>query len=244
MKPSPHLSYVIGVLRGDGYIRTPKGKRTKYGLCLSSIDYDFIQKFDKEICKVFEKTQLYPIYVSKRQRANRKPQYYMEAISKNFVLWYQAKSFEEINEFVEIYPQDYLRGLFDSEGSIIAHPAKRSNRKTWTFYCKLYFTNTSEELIGHVGDVLEKVGIPVTCIVKTHEKNSRAKFPEGEYKATKACYQMVMTRKVAILNFCNKIGFSIARKQKKLQEIVDIIGRFGFSHEAALYALTQTHRVI
>jgi len=173
-KPSPELSYILGVLDGDGYVRI-KGRHYLVGL--QSIDYEFVEKFNNALIKVFGKDKPYSIYVEKREPP-RKPIYRVEGVCKKFVEWYLNTPREARWALARHYPRQYLRGIYDSEGSVIVQVSYSSNAPVLD--CRIMLYNTDLELLMFVQKLLAEQGYE-SKIYKAYDATGYTKFPEGYF---------------------------------------------------------------
>ena len=110
-KPSQELSYVLGVLFGDGSLSINKRKQ-EYRIRLETIDRDFAEKFSASVAGLLHKEK--PFAVCKTTRG----MYSTQIRSKQ--LYYFAKGlkedFEKAKQFIEKCPLEFIQGLADSEG--------------------------------------------------------------------------------------------------------------------------------
>jgi hypothetical protein len=138
LSPSADLSYLLGVLAGDGWI-SANGGTYRVGLhCLSK---DFAFKFYNTLGRL-------GFHPQKSQYFNygygQKLMYRVKAESRVFVDWYHTLSPDQIRDIVKDYSNDYLRGFFDSEGSF-------GNRS-------LYLSNTNLSLCKLVQSIAHITG--------------------------------------------------------------------------------------
>lgn len=113
--PSENLSYILGVLRGDGYVWSTR--RGQHWIGLTTIDQDFASIFKSSLEKI-------GLYCRTRIRKSRNPlwhdRYVVEAHSVDFVEKYSSLTPKEIRGLVTSYHSKiaFIRGFYDSEGSI------------------------------------------------------------------------------------------------------------------------------
>ncbi|MBI2507945.1 hypothetical protein HYV89_03250 [Candidatus Woesearchaeota archaeon] len=194
-------SYVLGVLCGDGYIRINGGQ---YLVGLDVCDEDFANKFRECL------TSVYGLIPSKNKRAikstnlckNPKPRYTINLTSKLVVkdLLKYSKSFktkewivpQEILESNLEIKSAFLMGLFDSEGSA-------SLKKSYGVYLSVCSGN--KEPLLKVKEIL-KNDFDINLI--SIDEGAVMRLKSSGYNNVK--------------NFCDKIGFTIKRKQDKLEK--------------------------
>jgi hypothetical protein len=105
---SPELSYIVGVMLGDGSCL--RGKLA-YWINLRVRDREFAEAFRDALIKIDLRPKI-DVY-----NQDGKPLYFVRAVSKIFCMWWNSLSLDEIREIVLKYPADFLRGFYDSEGS-------------------------------------------------------------------------------------------------------------------------------
>jgi len=193
LTPSRELSYVLGAYYSDAHINT--GTEGYYSIYLYSMDREFVEEFDRCICKVLKKKKRYPVYFSKSKNL-----YGVSGASKLLVNFLK-KPLEEHKPIIESFPSEFLRALFDGDGTVGIYP--QYNQYSITLY------NTNSELVNYVQELLkEYFGIRSNIYVKKWD---------GKYKD---CYQLYICGKdTDIKKFYEKIGFTITRKQNKFRLI-------------------------
>lgn len=189
-KVTTEFAYVLGAVLGDGYIYfNPNGG---CHVRLSVKDRDFAQTFYNYL-KNWSKVNC-RIY---------KYRGFWRVYCCSVVVAKFLKNFD-LNEMASI-PEDvicsFLKGLFDAEGNI--------SRKRVRFY------NSDINLINLVRDLLENVGIENIKVFK--RKKEIHSFGDRKH-LVKAVYCLSISRKKNIELFNKKIGFSIKRKQAKLEK--------------------------
>ena len=116
---SPTLAYAVGVILGDGWTYK-RGHFYTIGLEVS----------DKKFCESFhvalKKLNLNPSMFHSRG--------YWRTVcsSKLFYLWLESLDINHINKISKKYPEDFLRGFYESEGHLSVYKSK-----------EYYFTRTS-----------------------------------------------------------------------------------------------------
>ena len=111
VKPSFALGYVLGTLWGDGYI-------CKSHCGIEVTDKDFADFFKEQIKKI------YPYYIEERiivrkiPTISKKALYLIKINSQEYVRFLNNISKEEILLMPYEFKSGFLRGMFDSEGSV------------------------------------------------------------------------------------------------------------------------------
>jgi len=226
-KPSPELSYILGVLDGDGYVRI-KGKH--YLIGLQSIDYEFVEEFNNALIKVFGKNRPYSIFKEKRDPP-RKPIYRVEGICKKFVKWYLRTPREDRWSLAKKYPKKYLRGIYDSEGSVTVQECHSSNAPILN--CRIDLSNTDLVLLSFVQKLLVEQGYRPK-MYKVYDGIGFTKFPEGLFLRRKAEYVLRILRRGDVMRFVDDIGFTVKRRQERLRRYVMLYKKYGAGIKAII----------
>lgn len=138
---SPALSYLLGVLLGDGWVTTvPKWNVSRVGL--EAKDKEFVDCFGENLRKIG--LNPLPIYLEKRNV------YRVLANNKRFVQWYKGLSLQEIEQIANKHPIGFIRGFYESEGCFYVHP-----RGGWI----LHIFNKKKDLLEMSRRILSNLGI-------------------------------------------------------------------------------------
>lgn len=139
LEPSSTLSYIFGVLVGDGTVT----RKQPYQVLLKVNDFPFAESFSKALRDIGLHSLL-------RQYGGR---WYGYASSKIFCDWYHSLSFEDITKIAEQYPIDFVRGFYESEGCVSIDKRK----KLWA----LDMTQKNQEQLNLVKKLIESIGVHV-----------------------------------------------------------------------------------
>ncbi|MCD6418269.1 hypothetical protein J7M00_05750 [bacterium] len=145
LKPSPTLSYILGVLLGDGCCYA-NPKRREYRVQLISKD----EKFAKSFYKALTEIGLNPHIRYVTTGINRNTYFLVRAQSKVLVGWFKQLTQNDIYELASKYPIDFIRGFYESEGSLI--------KRTWGGGYDLEICNTEKWIVDMVVELLQKLG--------------------------------------------------------------------------------------
>ncbi len=194
------LSYILGVLCGDGYMDY-NTKRMAYHIGLSAIDYEFVERFKRALLNFFkiEPTDGF----KKGRRINWNDQYITRLCSKEaceYIItigefrkynWHVPNIIRQAHDSIKYA---FIRGFFDSEGGV----DRGSGR----------VEATSMNLIGlkQIGDLLSELNIEFTILKK------RDLRPNTHQK-----YVLRINNRNSIKSFMRLIGFTIQRKQRILE---------------------------
>jgi intein-encoded DNA endonuclease-like protein len=208
LKPSEDLGYVIGVRLGDGYTCE---EGYDYIIGLKAKDKEFVEEFGKCLGNVLGRRPIRPW----KDTAGR---YVVGATSKTlYELLRKPIDLKRIKKYVEHCKKctaAFLRGLFDSEGCV----SKGG-------YIYLYNTNY-EVLVYAQKLLLRRFGIESTGPWPHKRKGTTMHDPRTgkQYKTNEDRYYIYI-RAESLLNFYRHIGFTILRKQKRLEEYLRRTGK-------------------
>jgi len=196
-KLCPALAYVLATIAGDGHIKIG---RTKGCLCLEVKDKDFAEYFREQLILWAGLTPSY--YFNKRKGLYTVTLFSLRAttIVKNFDL-------NTIRHADNATKAHFLRGFFDAEGGVSGSNLD-SPRKATRFIAAF---NCRQDLIFFVRDLLIDLGIPVQNIDK--------RIGSGFSKDT-VSYRLRVGSQDNLQAFRDKVGFSIARKNKLLDAVL------------------------
>ncbi|MEM3570305.1 MAG: LAGLIDADG family homing endonuclease [Candidatus Jordarchaeales archaeon] len=200
LEPSPELSYIIGVVAGDGWAVKKKNDIYEVGAMVK--DRDLIEEFSKCLGKVLRRDP-------PRPRQEKYGIFTVEVESKAlYEILQKTIDINKIAPFVEHCEEcmrRFLRGFFDSEGCV---------SKDGRNFCY----NTDVQLLRYVKKILNLLGIrtsePKICVKKgTRIFDGR----KGKTYVRRKDEYRIYIRMSDVLRFYQLIGFTIKRKQKKLE---------------------------
>ncbi|MFH1972034.1 MAG: LAGLIDADG family homing endonuclease [archaeon] len=191
---SENLGYVLGVIFGDGHT-SEKSRR----IILAAIDKDFVLEFKNNLEKWsgFESRIFLRVIPTDNIIKNRLPQWtcYLDTIEgAKFISTFDLDSLLDTTNKIKC---SFLKGLYDSEGSISKDG--------------IIFYNSDKKLIYLIKNLLNSLGIFPTLNVY------EAKSLSG--KLIKY-YHLSIYRKEYLKKYQNLIGFSIGRKSKTLKSLI------------------------
>jgi intein-encoded DNA endonuclease-like protein len=197
--PSPELAYVVGVAKGDATLDI---HRWNYRIRLRVTDKDFAQTFNRCISKVLNTRPHSLMWIPSRL------QWSVEVSS---LLLYRTlvKPLSKLKAFVEHCEPcmgAFLRGFFDSEGSISGRSLTISNtRISVLYYAKRLLTKLG---IASTGPSLRALGGRLVTI------------KGRQYVANRNDYSLRI-RATSLGRFKEAVGFSIKRKSDRLTRALD-----------------------
>lgn len=195
LDPSYELSYILGVYFGDGTL-----DHVKKTFQLVAKDKDFVDEFLRCYCKISNK-----IYTTRPYGKYFRAQ----PASLQLYQWIKDKEFNQFSEIIDLYPHGFIKGFFDSEGTvdIISKFGRR-----------IRMSNTDLSLLEYVSDLLFNLGINS----KIYKENKIGEVVYGKtgkrYVKTKDCYRLHIPAKETPI-FTRLISTSIKRKRDILEKI-------------------------
>jgi intein-encoded DNA endonuclease-like protein len=151
LNPSAELAYILGVLKGDGYVRYDTKKQYKYFVELRVTSEEFAKSFACYLQKI-GLTPALRRYNPSIGSWGRNPIYSAKAYSKKFVEWYKKLGLEEIRKIVgknREFAAAFVRGFYESEGSY--YVSKKG-------FPVIYISNTDLSLLLLVKDFVSSLG--------------------------------------------------------------------------------------
>jgi len=185
------ISYIIGVMLGDGYFYSHSGK---WELILKAKDRDFVEYFNK-ICSNIVGVKLYAIQ-------NVDEFYCRVSVHSRILFEHLKQDFEKLKQIIDEFPSQFLRGFFDSEGGL------RKRRSRGYEYTHIFVCNTNVPLLLYVKELLKN-----KYQIDSYLENSRT------------CKILCIGNRKSILFFAEHIGFTINRKQERLNQLTENILR-------------------
>lgn len=142
LAPSEYLSYILGVMIGDGWAYK---NRYNYIIGLTATSDNFVNCFAYSLRAI----GLHPaIRKDCKSVKNKKwqDQYRLVADSKKFYEWFVSLCLIDIKNLIQEYEKDFVRGFYDSEGNL----SKRT-KNCW----RVTIYNSDKQIIALVRKVIE-----------------------------------------------------------------------------------------
>jgi intein-encoded DNA endonuclease-like protein len=208
LRPSKELSYMIGVEAGDGYACRDRhaANYNKVRIGLKVKDREFAEEFGRCLAKVLGRRPIKPRY------RNDVGKYVVEICSQTlYELLKKPVDLDGLKKYIEHCERcmaAFLRGFVDSEGSV---------RKEG----HIHIYNTDYRLLEYVKELLKRLGIestgpwPRRQQGKTFYDHKKMK----RYTHKRECFYIYITTG-SNMNFYKKIGFTIRRKQRRLENYI------------------------
>lgn len=196
LHPSPELAYLLGATLGDGTVGYCRANRA-WRITLRATDLEFVQEYARCLTHILGPE--YSLMKKTRDNPRWKPIWRVDAQSRLFAK-YLRQPLDAFRPLLQAYPEPFLRGLFDSEGS--------AYKRTWEGrpYWGIAFVNTQIDLIDLVDETLKGLDILGHRYI-----NYRKSVPH-----LKKLYMWVCQTRDNLRRFRDRVGFTISRKQEVL----------------------------
>jgi len=201
---TPDFAWFIGVVKGDGFI----DKKNRVGLLVA--DEDFAARF----AAVFS----FLLTAQKPIPTRKYGQYYRVGPLAAPLGAFVKQDIHTLDDFISPFPADFLQGLYDSEGSI--HWARNCKDGYISGRPVVQVYNGERDLLEYAREKCKVVGISTT---KLHEAKMQGKLLQINGKLTiakKNIYAIGLQSMESVFRFYEQIGFSIERKQARLEELL------------------------
>jgi intein-encoded DNA endonuclease-like protein len=207
LEPCEELAYVIGVKVGDGYATRRRRVVKSYNRVIIGLrvkDREFAAEFGQCLAKVLGRQTIKPKYSSGRYVAEVHSQTLYELLKK-------PVDFERLKKYIEHCERctaAFIRGFADSEGCV---------RKEGY----IIISNTNYELLTYVKNLLKRLSIEATGPWPRRQQGKTFYDPKTmkRYTYKKECFYIYIGTGSNI-NFYKNIGFTIRRKQRRLENYV------------------------
>ncbi len=224
LEPSPELAYVIGVVAGDGWAHKTRSGGYRVGAVVK--DREFAEEFSRCLGLVLGRDPPEPKPVKDglfRVCARSKTLYH---------ILQKPIDMGMIRPFIE-YSEDcirsFLRGFFDSEGSVEKNTAK------------IRCFNTDIKLLEYVQKLLKVLGIEATGPRIWIREGTTYKIL-GKIGIVKKNVCTITVRAKDRLKFYRVVGFTITRKQQRLEEYLRRRGLLETPpNQPSSYSFSLTH---
>jgi len=185
---SKELSYILGVLYGDGCVTT-SGKGA-YVIKLATTSLIFALEFKEALERIGLNPRI-DIEMRSRKNSRLKDRYVVRAFSKIFYSWYKSVSLDILREIIKGGEIDFLRGFYESEGSIDLRRKKGQLR--------IRITNTNRELLELVKNIIEK-NVGISCNIQKRKGTKKPAF-EIVFEGNKKCLRFLEVVRPSIKNY-------------------------------------------
>ena len=202
LRQIPELAYVIGVKLGDGSLS--RNWHHNYMVKLRVSDKEFAEEFARCVSVVLRCRPIKVWWYAERKLWAAEP-------SSMLLSGFLGSMLDRFKPFVEhcgLCASAFLRGIFDSEGSVGKDDLRLSN--------------TNSYLLSYVQDLLDnKYAIETTGPYLAGPRPGTVQFIRGRLAhVNKQCYD-IRVRPRCYARFSDSIGFTIGRKKKSLASLVN-----------------------
>ena len=159
LSPSPELAYIIGVYLGDASVSS---RNYQYRIRLKSVDKDFAESFERALKSIGANPR-----TGFEHNEDRTDRWWVEVTSKELFMFLKSPE-DGLFEVGRAYPRKFLRGFFDSEGTVIF------SMKSKMLYVSA--SNYDTEVLRLCQDLLDGLKNTLKDLSSPKERNSR-KYP-------------------------------------------------------------------
>lgn len=156
----PHVAYVIGVIKGDGYITR------HYTIGMAVTDKPFADSFADSLRKIGLSPKIH--IHQPHNGVSKLPQWRVVAHSKMFYEWLTSMPQYKYEGIIEKYPKEFLRGFYESEGSCY-----RTGNGNVVSFC-----NTNPDVLIKIRSSLIALGFSPSKMYR--RKNDRGCWNSGD----------------------------------------------------------------
>jgi len=203
--PSANLAYLIGAIKGDGYILAYRGKShpyqsMRYYIGLRAVDFEFVSQVRGSIGEVLGRFPKIGVYHQHRNSLAAGNRIFRVSLCDKSLFTLLKQTLEQLKSYIETYPAHFLRGFFDADGSAFIS----RNEAT------IKYSNTNRELMQYTRKLL------VTLQIRPSPKMVEERYVYINKKKLlrpKPLYSLYIHRKKSVITFMRTIGSSIPRKR-------------------------------
>ncbi len=156
------IGYILGVLKGDGYIHADKKGHYVIALNVKSL------KFAKSFRRALKKINLNPIRIFIDGRGT----FWVRAQSKDFYNWYKGLELNTIFDLIKGNEIEFIRGFYEAEGNV--------SYGDYTY--RLRISNTNYDILEFIKNYLISIGITNTIKQYTNKTSNCVYYQLGIYK--------------------------------------------------------------
>lgn len=196
-KINENVAYLLGVLHGDGCIT-----KRSFEVCVNLKDYDYIKYLARTLKKFDLNPKIYKEHNCYRIFANSVTfKHYLNSYGPNKCEnWKVPQKILDGNYRIKAV---YLRGLFDTDGTVTMNLKRQTKRLA------LYSKN--KNALRDIKKIL-KIDFNIDSYITKSEKI----YNNALYK----WHALSITNQLSVKKFNEKINFNHPRKRKKLKEVI------------------------
>lgn len=204
------MSYIIGANIGDGCTLTED-----WIVKLEVTDRDFAETFNDSMAELFDRASPNKILV--RHAVGRLPMYIVKYSSKQLAKLLRLP-LKELLGIAFAFPHEFLRAFFDAEGHVDVGITKR-------FALRVGVENSDKVLLSKGRRLLSE--LKIASRIDRKRRAGTMKVIRGEaFVMRRDSFSVVIDKVADVRKFAKEIGFSIRRKNQKLEDALSIIDTF------------------
>jgi len=152
LSSSPVLAYILGVLKGDGFVieRFVRGyKKGEVGLGVTE------EKFARKFLLALIDIGLHPSIWQANNPCGKLPIWHVYAQSIAFAQWYKSLTLTTLGNTISGFAIYFLCGFYESEGHLANYHRPHLNHEHHIF--QIFIGNSNQELIEPCYDLLQRL---------------------------------------------------------------------------------------
>ncbi len=206
LTPRPELAYLVGAYLGDGRTAGPNDKKVRFHVA----DSAFARILNETIATILQ-TQPRKITMDHG---------FLSVVYDAAMLYdYLQQPLESLVSVIDSFPAKFLQGFFDAEG----YASPLLNHSTCALSgLRVGVANTNMSYLSCVKKLLEDLGIHPKYH-KTHSAGESMTIRGKTFVRKHEVYHLVIGDFSELVDFQEKIGFSIPAKKEKLSDIIRIL---------------------
>lgn len=207
---------------GDGCILTKN-----WCVKLEVTDFDFASTFNVNMATLFSRTN--PNTIPTRNEVGRLPMYVVKYSSKQLAQLLRLP-LRKILELAFAYPVEFLRGFFDAEGHVDVRASGEG------FSISAGVENSNIRLLRRIKQILLTL-CQIGSVINRKRKAGSLKVIRGKaFRMRKTSFTLMINRLDDLQKFAKQIGFSITRKNQKLEDAFSIVAKYRPKERAEKWA--------
>jgi len=206
---SPELSYIIGIVLGDGYTAEDQGRGI---IGLTNKDRNLLEYFLLCIARVFNCLSAGRITKGTRYGTLK------ATVGSTLLMLFLQKPLAQLAPFIEKNPAHFIRGFFDVEGCAVVTTSGERLR------VGVKASNSDIEVLQYISKLLrEKFHLASNINVERRPWQTTIRGQVVEFKKT--VFRLQVNKFSHVEVFSREIGFSSVSKQKILEDALAILRR-------------------
>ena|SRR2546425_7039434 len=211
---SPELGFVIGAFLGDGSF--VQDSDYHHFVKMAVRDFDLAEAFNKCLSVILSR-QINKI-IKTRNDGNV---YYEVKYSSQPLGLFLEQPLHKLTPFIENFPVDFLRGLFSADGGSCVTIAHQKLRPI------IFLSNTNLPLLQESARLLESRIRIQSAISIDKPRGTLFKGVDRSFVLRKTAFLLRIGRFDDVCSFVKEIGFTIQRKQHRIEHAIQLIKTFG-----------------